>query len=334
MRSKKTFGKYIAMFFLLIFISICSLRFGSVDISEKAFFSALFKKVGYETESIILYLVRLPRLLAALLAGVGLSLSGVLLQNLTDNALASPNTIGVNAGAGMGAIISMSAFFVNASFLKVSLNSFFAFLGAFLTTLFVLLLAHKAGGSKSSVILAGVAVTAILNASISVVTLIDSDVLISYNSFSIGSFSGVKYVQLVLPCVVISFCLILSALLSRQIDILCIGDGMAALTGVSINKIRMCCILCASASAASVVSFAGLLGFVGLVVPHIARRIVGNSTKPLIFASALIGSLVTVSADLLGRIILAPSEIPVGIMMALVGVPFFIFILFKKRGEY
>ena len=334
MRSKKAFGKYVIMFSLLVFISLCALRFGSVCLSAKDFYSALFMRVGYETESIIIYLVRLPRLLAALLAGVGLSVSGVLLQNLTDNALASPNTIGVNAGAGLGAVLSMSAFFISSPFFMASLNSFFAFMGAFLTTLFVLFLSYKAGGSKSSVILAGVAVTAVLNAAISVITLIDSDILISYNAFSIGSFSGVKYGQLILPCIVISLCFILSACLSRQIDVLCIGDGMAALTGVNIKLLRICCILCASASAASVVSFAGLLGFVGLVVPHIARKIVGNSTKILIFVSAIVGAIITASADLLGRIILAPSEIPVGIMMALIGVPFFIFIMFKKKGEY
>ena len=334
MRSKKAFGKYIIMFSLLVFISLCALRFGSVSLSAKDFYSALFMQVGHETESIIIYLVRLPRLLAALLAGVGLSVSGVLLQNLTDNALASPNTIGVNAGAGLGAVLSMSAFFISAPLVSASLNSFFAFLGAFLTTLFVLFLSHRVGGSKSSVILSGVAVTAVLNAIISVITLIDSDILISYNSFSIGSFSGVKYSQLVLPSIVIFLCFILSSLLSRQIDILCIGDGMATLTGVNIKRLRICCILCASASAASVVSFAGLLGFVGLVVPHIARKIVGNSTKASVFASATVGAIITASADLLGRIILAPSEIPVGIMMSLLGVPFFIFIMFKKKGEY
>ena len=109
---------------------------------------------------------------------------------------------------------------------------------------------------------------------------------------------------------------------------------MASVMGVNTRLLRICCIICASASAAAVVSFAGLLGFVGLVVPHISRKIVGNNTKALIVTSGLVGAIVTVLADLLGRIILSPSEIPVGIMMAIVGVPFFVFIMFKKRGEY
>ena len=334
MRSEKIFRKYTVLFSLLIFISFCALRFGSVYLSADEFFSALFAKVGFESESIILYYIRLPRLLAALIAGVGLSLAGVLLQNLTDNALASPNTVGVNAGAGLGAILSMSVPFVGSRLVIASLNSFCAFLGAFLTTLLVLLLSYKAGGSKSSVILAGVAVTAILNALISVITLLDSDILISYNSFSIGSFSGVKYAQLVFPSIMIFICVILSLIFSRQIDILCVGDGMASVMGVNTKLLRICCIICSSASAAAVVSFAGLLGFVGLVVPHISRKIVGNNTKALIVTSGLVGAIVTVLADLLGRIILSPSEIPVGIMMAIVGVPFFVFIMFKKRGEY
>lgn len=334
MKSKGLFGKYASMSLLLITVSLFALRFGSVSLSSRTFFSALFMKQGFESEIIILYLIRLPRLLAALLSGAGLSLSGVLLQNLTDNALASPNTVGVNAGAGLGAILSMSVFFSYTPLARASLSSFFAFITAFLTTLFVLFLAYKTGASKSGVILAGVAVTAALNAIISVITLIDSDVLLSYNSFSIGSFSGVKYAQLVFPCIVIFLCLILSSCFSRQIDILCIGDKMASVMGVNIKLLRICCILCASASAAAVVSFAGLLGFVGLVVPHIARKFVGNNTKHMIFSSALIGAIITVSADLLGRIILSPSEIPVGIMMALIGVPFFIFIMLKRKGEY
>ena len=334
MKSKGLFGKYASMSLLLITVSLFALRFGSVSLSSRTFFSALFMKQGFESESIILYLIRFPRLLAALLSGVGLSLSGVLLQNLTDNALASPNTVGVNAGAGLGAILSMSVFFAYTPLARATLNSFFAFLGAFLTTLFVLFLSYKTGGSKSGVILAGVAVTAVLNALISVITLLDSDILISYNSFSIGSFSGVKYDQLAFPAAVIFLCVLLSAFFSRQIDILCIGDEMAAVMGVNVSLLRICCVLCASASAAAVVSFAGLLGFVGLVVPHIARKFVGNNTNHLIFSSALIGAIITVSADLLGRIILSPSEIPVGIMMALIGVPFFIFIMLKRKGEY
>lgn len=313
---------------LVVLCTFCSLRYGSSEMSIAEFISALTKKQGVETQSIILYSVRLPRTLAGLLAGAGLSVSGALLQSVTDNALAGPNIIGVNAGAGFAAVIFLCLAPQYAQFLP-----FAAFAGAFAASILILLLAGMTGISKTSVILAGVVLTALLNSLISFLTLTDTDILASYNSFSVGGLYGVKADGLIIPAVIIAVSFIVSMLFAKRTDILCLGDGCAVSLGVNVRATRIICLLCASASAGAAVSFAGLLGFVGLIVPHIARKLTGNLMRNLLPVSALIGAGITVLADLLGRLIAAPSEIPVGIMMSFIGCPFFIAILLKHRSE-
>lgn len=316
------------MALLLLFVILLALRLGSTRLTWAAFGNGLMRMPGYETQTIIVYSLRLPRVLAGLLAGMGLSVSGVLLQSVTGNALASPNIIGVNAGAGFLVILFL-CFFPTAVFAL----PFAAFLGAFLTTLLIVAIANRIDSSKTGVILAGIAFTAVLNAGISFVSLLDTDVLAAYNDFSIGGLAGVRLEQLYIPAGIICLSLLTVLVLSRRIHLLCLGDSMAASLGVRVRALRMLCLICASASAAAVVSFAGLLGFVGLVVPHIARKLVGTATKPLLVASSLAGSTLVIAGDLLGRVLFAPSELPVGIMMALVGAPFFFVLLLRKRTD-
>lgn len=318
---------YAVLTALLAGAVVCALRFGSVRMSHTSFFAALLG-AGTRTDSLILYAVRMPRVLAGVLAGMALSASGVLLQSVTDNALSSPNVIGVNAGAGVGVVCAM-ALLPSA----VGLIPLFAFAGALASTLAVLLIARRAGGGRASVVLAGVAVTALLNAVISAATLVDTDLLSSYNSFSIGGFAGARYAEMLLPAVIVLLAFSAAFVLGGRIDLLSLGGGMAQSMGVRVRFLRFLCVLLAAALAAAAVSFAGLLGFVGLIVPHMARALVGNRTRHLLAASVLLGGTVTVLADLLGRVLLSPSEIPVGIMMALVGAPFFLALLFWKRGS-
>lgn len=322
-----------ALFLLLIIISLLSLRLGGVRMSASEFFGALFLCESYHTGSVILYSVRLPRILAGILSGVGLSLSGVLLQCITDNSLASPNIVGVNSGAGFGVALCLTVIPVARGALALTLVPVFAFLFALLASLLVILVSHAAGGGRYTVVLAGVAVSALLSAFISAVTLVDTDILASYNAFSIGGLSGVSYRELIIPAAVIFVCALASCLISSELNLFSLGTRGAAMLGVNVRKITLIALVCASASAAAVVSFAGLLGFVGLIVPHIARGLGAYKMGALIPISALLGSCVVLSADLVGRLVIAPSEVPVGIMMALVGAPFFIFLLIKKRGE-
>ena len=304
---------------------LLSLLFGSADLTPIEVLSGLFGKGDATTVTIVRGL-RLPRALAGLLAGVGLSVSGVLLQGVTGNALASPNVIGVNSGAGLAVILLLAFFPMLQPMLPLA-----AFLGAFLATLLISQLARRFGGAAVTVVLAGVAMTALLNAAISFITLLDTDVVSAYNYFSIGGLSGVLMRQLPLPALLILLSLLFSMLLSRPLEALRLGDSTAASLGIRVSPLRTAALICASAAAAAAVSFAGLLGFVGLVVPHMARAIVGERISRLLPTSALLGSTLVMLSDLLGRTVFSPTEIPVGILMALMGAPFFLFLLTRRN---
>lgn len=314
---------------LLVAIALLAVRLGSVEIDGQSFLGALFRHPGYETYSLILYQLRLPRVLGAVLAGAGLSLSGLLLQNVTGNELAGPNIIGVNAGAGFAVILLLFSGVAGVAYTPIA-----AFGGAFLTTILILYTAAKVNGSKTTVILAGIAVTAVLNAGISFLSMLDSDVLVTYNDFSIGGLTAVRMEQIAVPGIIIGGSIALAVLFGRRINVLCLGDALAASLGVNVRSTRLLALVLASASAAAVVSFAGLLGFVGLVVPHICRKIWGGEFGRLLPLSALTGAILVLLADLAGRLLFAPSEISVGIVMALIGGPFFFSLLVRRKNAY
>ena len=311
-------GGLLALCFLL------SLLCGAAALSPLEVIEGLFGGGDETTRAIVLGL-RLPRALAGLLAGAALSVSGVLLQSVTGNGLASTNVIGVNSGAGLAVILLLAFFPALQAFLP-----FFAFLGAFAATLVTVYLARRFGGSASTVVLAGVALTSLFNAAISFITLLDTDVVSAYNYFSIGGLSGVLMQQLPLPALFILVSFLLSLLLSRPLEALRLGDGTAKSLGVRVTPLRTVALICACASAAASVSFAGLLGFVGLVVPHMTRALVGERISRILPASALLGGSLVLLSDLVGRTLLAPTEIPVGILMALIGAPFFLFLLIRR----
>ncbi|MFA6948388.1 MAG: iron ABC transporter permease [Eubacteriales bacterium] len=319
--------RYTVMLALLILICAASLRFGSSAMSTGEFIGALLRTDSYKTQSLILYSIRLPRMAGALVAGIGLSVSGVLLQSVTANELAAPNIIGVNSGAGFAVILTL--FLFPAAFAAIPLA---AFVGAFTATLIIVAAANRISASKTAIVLAGIALTAMLNACISFITLLDTDTLASYNYFSIGGLAGVRVTELYIPAAITLCCLALSLVIARRINLLALGDAMACSLGVNVRRLRLICLVLASASAAAVVSYAGLLGFVGLVVPHIARRISGGSVREVLCTSAICGGILVVAADLAGRVLFAPSEVPVGIIMAFIGAPFFFFLLFRRNG--
>lgn len=329
MRRKKVpfFVKLSIASLALAVTAVVSLRLGSAGLSWNAFFGGLFFRAGYETQSVILYSVRFPRLLGAVLAGAGLSVSGVLLQSVTGNDLASPSIIGVSSGAGFMVILCLCFFPAAVFFIP-----FAAFFGAFLTTLLIVSAANKIGGGRQSFILAGIAFTSVLNAAISFISLLDTDVLTTYSYFSVGGLSGVQLKGLAVPAGIIILCIALCLCLARRINLLCLGDALAASLGVRVKLLRTVCLILASASAAAVVSFAGLLGFVGLVVPHIARKLFGANTKYLLASSPVLGAILVLLGDLLGRVLFAPSELPVGIVMAVIGAPFFFFLLLNSKS--
>jgi len=173
-----------------------------------------------------------------------------------------------------------------------------------------------------------------LSAGISMLKLLYPDLAVTYSYFSVGGVSGVTFEDLAVPAAIIAVVLTVAMLFSVKLNLLCLGDAIAGSLGVRVKLLRTLALLLASAAAAAAVSFAGLLGFVGLMVPHIARRIIGGGdVRKLIPVSALLGSVLVVLADLLGRVLFAPSEVPAGIITAFVGAPFFFVLLLQRRNR-
>ena len=311
---------------LLIVAVMAGLCFGSAPLSASELAAVLAGR-GAASHSIILWQVRLPRVLAGVLAGIGLSTAGALLQSVTANALASPNIIGINSGAGLAVILLLSVMPAAGSILPLA-----AFAGAFGASMVILLVSGKLGSSKSNIVLIGIAITTLLNAAIAFLSLLDEGVLAQYNHFTVGSLKGIRMEELILPAGIICAAFLAAMVMSARLGVLAVGDAAASALGIRVNRLRLAAMACAAACAAAVVSFAGLLGFVGLVVPHIAKRIVGHQPAKLLPASALVGAVIVVLADLLGRTLFAPSELPVGILMSLVGAPYFLILLCRRNA--
>ena len=310
---------------LLLLSAAAGLCFGSAPFSLSQLLAALGGS-GDESIRVILWQLRLPRVAAGILAGVGLSASGVLLQTVTANDLASPNIIGINSGAGLAVIGLLTVLPAAGNLLPAA-----AFLGAFGAAVVILLAAGRLGGSRTGILLIGIAITSILNAAISFLSLLDEGVLAQYNHFTVGSLKAVRMNELLIPAVMITMAFAAALLMGGRLGILCMGDAAASALGIRVKRLRTAALACAAGCAAAVVSFAGLLGFVGLIVPHIARRLVGPQPRKLLLTSALIGSIVVLLADLLGRTLFAPSELPVGILMSLIGGPYFLILLCRRK---
>ena len=310
---------------LLLVTTAAGLCFGSTRFSMDQLLAAL-AGTGEESIRLILWKIRLPRVAAGILAGVGLSTAGVLLQCVTANELASPNIIGINSGAGLAVILMLTAAPAAGKLLPLG-----AFAGALLASMVILLAAGRLGSSRTGILLIGIAITTILNAAISFLSLLDEGVLAQYNYFTVGSLRGVRMDDLMVPAVIIFVSLALAMALSGRLGVLCMGDAAASALGIRVKRLRFQAMACAAACAAAVVSFAGLLGFVGLVVPHIAGGLTGQRPSKMLPVAALVGPVIVVLADLLGRTLFAPSELPVGILMSLIGAPYFLILLCRRK---
>ena len=274
----------------------------------------------------ILCFVRLPRTAAAVLAGAALGVAGALIQSVLNNAMASPNVIGVNAGAGLGALLAASLVPGAAALLPGA-----AFVGALAAALFIWMLAAVAGLSRTTLILAGVTVSSILTDCMNTLKLLFPDVAVGSTAFLLGTLSGVTtaQVQRALPWLAAGF--VLAALLAADLNVLQLGEDMAAGLGMPVARVRFAALLTAALLAGAAVSFAGLLGFVGLLAPHIARRLVGGDNRRLLPVTALASADLMLLCDVAARVLFAPFELPVGVLLSLVGGPFFLFLLLRRK---
>lgn len=280
-------------------------------------------------EARILWFVRLPRVLASLLCGGALAVSGAVIQGVLANRLASPSIIGVNAGAGLAVTLCAALGVMGGWRLSA-----FAFAGAFAAVMAVSFGAKKWGASRGTVILMGVAMNSLLGAVSDGVKILVPEVSILSNDFRIGDFSGVTYPKLIPAAVVILISLLLLLTLSNELDVLTLGDENARSLGLNTGVMRTLFLILAAALAGAAVSIAGLLSFVGLLVPHTVRRVATGESRHLIPLCALFGAGFVTLCDTLSRVVFAPYELPVGIIMAFLGAPFFLFILMKGKGGH
>ncbi len=283
---------------------------------------------GKQTAAVrILCYVRLPRTCAGLLAGAALASAGVIIQRVLANSLAAPSTIGINAGAGFAV-----ALFCAIAPSAVMAVPFAALVGAFGGALLVLTIAEHTGASKISLVLGGVAVSGIFSAGIDAIVTFVPEALNGYSDFRIGGLFHVSMAKLGPAAILIGLSLAVVLSLHNELDLLLLGTDQAQSLGLPARQMRILFLAFAAILAGSAVSFSGLIGFVGLMVPHIMRQLVGEDSDVLLAASAMGGAILLCGCDLLARLLFAPFELPVGIVMSLVGGPFFIWLL-RKRGR-
>ena len=314
---------------LLLLSVILGVDLGATKVNLWASFSEIIKGNANGSEARILLYVRLPRVLGALVCGMALAVAGAVIQGVLANRLASPSIIGVNAGAGL-AVTVCSALGIMGGW-RLSL---FAFLGAFLTVMLVSLGAKKWGASRGTVILMGVALNALLGAISDTVTTFNPEISMMSNDFRIGDFSSVTYAKLIPATVIVLTSVLILLTLSNELDVLTLGDENAKGLGLNTNVMRVIFLLLSALLAGAAVSVCGLLSFVGLLVPHAVRRIATSESKHLLPLCALFGAGFVSLCDTLARVVFAPYELPVGIIMAFLGAPFFIFILIRKKGGH
>lgn len=312
---------------LLLLSALLGLLLGSTTLSiPQALSSIASGDLGSPAARILLY-VRLPRVLATLVCGAALAVSGAVIQGVLANRLASPGIVGVNAGAGL-AVTLCSAFGIVGGW-KLSL---FSFLGAFLTVMLVGLGARRWNTSRGTVILIGVALNALLGAISDTVVTFCPEVSIMSNDFKIGDFSAVTYSKILPAAIAVLLSLLVLQTLWRELDVLTLGDESARGLGMNVGAARVIFLLLSALLAGAAVSVCGLLSFVGLLVPHAIRRLSTSQNKHLIPLCALFGAGFVTLCDTLARVIFAPYELPVGILMAFLGAPFFIFLLLRGKG--
>lgn len=323
---KKYIYLSIILFFFLVLAIVFSLKVGSVSITFSEIIAILQGAIT-ENRSILIN-IRLPRVIFSVLSGINLALSGLFLQIVLKNPMADPGILGISSGAALGATLVMLVLPVS-----VGLVPLVAFFGGILTFITILFLAWEKNLTPINMVLSGVAVNAIIGGIQSLIMIAFSDKLQGVITWLHGDLSGKEWQEV---GILLSYSLpiiILSIFMIEKMNILNLPDKTIYSLGVNLRRNRMIVATISVFLAGVTISQVGLISFVGLIVPHISKLLVGGNMKKLFPCTILIGGLVTTIADLLARIIISPLEIPIGTIMSVLGGPFFLYLLSKqKRG--
>lgn len=307
---------------LKIIISRIPLLGGMVDISE---LKEVYTKIIWE--------IRLPRIILAGLTGCGLSIVGATFQGLFRNPLADPHILGVSSGAAMGATVAMLSG-IGFNFLGLGVIGLFAFIGALIAVFLVYQLACV--GNKLPVVnilLTGTAISTMLSSLISLLMTFNQDQIDKVYLWTLGSFSASTWSKVSYLMVFVIICTTIILLFSRELDVMTTGNETAQSLGINTSKVKKILIITASLLVAACVSVSGIIGFVGLVIPHCIRIISGPKHQWLLPLSCLGGGIFTIICDTLARTVASPSEIPVGVITALLGTPYFIVLLQNHKRK-
>jgi len=336
--------KVSAIVILIVAVVLVATAVGSVHIplmevlgiltSKMPGLSAFVHRDWSKAREVIVLNVRLPRVLLALVVGGGLSVSGVLFQGSLRNPLADPFIIGVSAGASLGAATGL-LFFIPQGLVGIGALPLFAFVGAMLATWTVSRLGKQRGRLEpTSLILAGVAVSAVLTAIVSLLMVLRIQNLQDVYIWLMGSLSGRGWQHLAVATPYVAIGVVLALWLAKDLNVYLLGEEAAHSLGIDVQRLQSLVLIIGSLVAAACVSVSGVIGFVGLMVPHALRLIVGAEHRRLILHSIWVGAVFLLVTDTLARTALSPTELPVGIITACVGGPFFIFLMKRGSGYY
>lgn len=323
---RKNIRKLLVLTLLLGLTFLAANVYGAAEVAPRDIFNILFRNQDSGMYTVIIRQVRFPRNILACMVGASLSLAGAIMQGMMRNPMASPSVLGVTTGASTATYL-MYIFFPA----SLSLVPMGAFAGALVTTFLIFVFAWKGGLNPTRFILSGVALSSVLTAVNNILIIRYPNVLEGLSGFMVGGLSARSWpqVRMVTPYFLVGT--VLALLCANKLNVIMMGDELATSLGVDVDRVRMALIAISSLLAASAVSVAGLISFVGLCVPHIMRLYIGSDYRYLMPASALGGALILTLCDTVGRVILRPSEIPVGIIMALLGAPFFLWMLRRKE---
>lgn len=329
-----------ALLGLLVFSVLASVTFGNADISIKEVYSVIiyevfriksFAEFGEGAVHDVVWLIRLPRILLALAVGMGLSVCGVVMQAVVKNPLADPYVLGISSGASLGATLSIllgTGAVFGGNFVGVT-----AFLGALLASFGVMFISNIGGRANAGkLILSGMAVSAVCSAfsSFSIYLANNKDATAQVTYWTMGNLANTKWdeIQVILPVILIGTLVFWSQF--RNLNMMLLGDETSITLGTDLHRARMFYMVLSSVMVGFAVYAAGMIGFVGLIIPHIVRMLFGTDHKKLIPLCALGGSVFLIWADVACRIILKNSEIPIGILVSMIGAPCFIYLMVKR----
>ncbi|MHA2709749.1 FecCD family ABC transporter permease [Vibrio owensii] len=326
---------------ILAFIAVASITVGPMNIS---FADSLRSLTGASSDlaphiQLVINEIRLPRTILCMFIGAILAICGVVMQGLFRNPLAEPGIIGVSAGAALGGAFAIVVFADFSQYYPTLMNlaalPFFAFLGGAITTVLVYWLGtSKFGTSVTIMLLAGVAISALSGAAIGFMNFIaDDQMLRDLTLWSMGSLAGANWPGIGLAAVTLVLLMFWFQKKAMSLNALLLGESEARHLGVPVQKLKRQLILLSAVGVGITVSICGAIGFIGLVIPHLGRMLAGPDHRTLLPISALMGALLLTAADMFARVAVAPAELPVGIVTALIGAPFFIYLLFQQKGK-